>query len=122
MEYSIWTIANSDSGTESVLLGAGNGVFNQAVNYFLGLNPGMIPGGVDALALGDFDGDGKLDLAVGNGNTVEVLTGNVDGTFLLTGPEFEVPYGTFSLAVGDFNGDGKPDLAVANANAATITV
>ena len=71
------------------------------------------------MAVGDFNGDGKLDLAVTNpyGNTVSVLLGNGDGTFqtpmdYATG---ELPY---SLAVGDFNGDGKADLAVTN----TITL
>jgi hypothetical protein len=64
-------------------------------------------------AVGDFNGDGKLDLAVPNliDNTVSILLGNGDGTF-----QTHVDYATGDVpqwvAVGDFNGDGKRDLAV----------
>src|SRR5215472_1474075 len=68
-----------------------------------------------AKAVGDFNGDGKQDLAVVNegSNTVSILLGNGDGTFRPA-----VNYATGSLpvgvAVGDLNGDGHLDLAVAN--------
>ena len=60
----------------SVLLGNGDGTFQAAVNYPAGLNPFSV-------AVGDFNGDGKPDLAVANygSNTVSVLLGNGDGTF-----------------------------------------
>jgi hypothetical protein len=68
--------------------------------------------------VGDFNGDGVLDLAVANGSsgTVSVLLGLGDGTF---GAErrFTVVGHPSSVAVGDFNGDGVLDLAVANAGA-----
>jgi len=68
-----------------------------------------------ALASGDFNGDGKLDLAVANvtGQTVSILLGKGDGTFQ-TQKEYAAGYAPIALAVGDFNGDGKLDLAVAN--------
>src|SRR5213592_817094 len=68
-----------------------------------------------ASAVGDFNGDGKQDLAVTNisTNSVSILLGNGNGTF---GAPATFPVGSTptSLAVGDFNGDGKQDLAVAN--------
>jgi uncharacterized protein (TIGR03437 family) len=70
---------------------------------------------------GDFNGDGKTDLAVTifssstSGNLV-VLLGKGDGTF---NPPVNYPVGPqpLSLAMVDLNGDGKPDLVVANSNA-----
>ena len=68
-----------------------------------------------ALVAGDFNGDGRTDLAVANygTNDVSVLLGNGDGTF-----QDQVRYaaGTApdALVAGDFNGDGRTDLAVAN--------
>ena len=104
-------VANAP-GAVNVLLGNGNGTFQNQVTYATGNNPLSV-------AVGDFNGDGKLDLVVANydaftsTNTVSVLLGNGDGTF-----QNQVTYATtaesISVAVGDFNGDGKPDLAVAS--------
>jgi hypothetical protein len=67
-----------------------------------------------AIATGDFNGDGKLDLVTTDqdDNLVYILLGNGDGTF---GPpvSFATSRSPSSVAVGDFNGDGKLDLAVA---------
>jgi hypothetical protein len=69
----------------------------------------------EAVAVGDFNGDGVPDLAVANhdSGTISVLLGNGDGTF---GTGVSVGVGSYpaAVAVGDFNGDGIPDLAVAN--------
>src|SRR5207302_291573 len=82
--------------------------FNARLDFAVGAHP-------PAVAVGDFNGDGKRDLAVANldSNTVSVLLGNGDGTFRAA-PTVVVGQSPFSMAVGDFNGDGKPDLAVAN--------
>jgi len=75
------------------------------------------------VAVGDFNGDGKSDLAVANAysNNVSVLLGTGTGSF---GPATDstVGSGPRSVAVGDFNGDGKSDLAVANANSSNVSV
>jgi hypothetical protein len=90
--------------------------FQSPQNYATGNKPVSI-------ALGDFNGDGKPDLAVVNSldNNVSVLLGNGDGTF-----QAGVTYGVGSLpvsvAVGDFNQDGKADLAVGNQGGNSISV
>lgn len=101
------------SNAVAVLLGAGGGAFKAPLGY---------PVGAYSVAVGDFSGTGVLDLAVGSGNTVEILPGNGDGTFAQAGPQYEVPYGTHSMAVGDFNRDGKSDLVIANSSIATIAL
>jgi FG-GAP-like repeat/Cep192 domain 4/Abnormal spindle-like microcephaly-assoc'd, ASPM-SPD-2-Hydin/HYDIN/CFA65/VesB-like, Ig-like domain len=71
--------------------------------------------GPRSVATADFNGDGKLDLAVANSGagTVSILTGHGDGTF---SPAVNYAAGTqpSAVAAGDFNGDGKLDLAVAD--------
>jgi len=98
-----------NSYTTPFLLGHGDGTFQTITNQFAGV------GSYPSFAVpADFNGDGKLDLAVLNpANTnVWILPGNGDGTF--QGPfYFSVSGQPSALAVGDFNGDGRPDLAVA---------
>jgi hypothetical protein len=119
-------VANAGSDTVSVLLdttppGATTPSFAPQQTFPTGF------GGV-AVAVGDFDGDGKPDLAVTSSSpgTVSVLLNTTAAG--ATTPSFAPPQ-TFatdanpiSVAVGDFNGDGKPDLAVANANSDTVSV
>jgi hypothetical protein len=69
-----------------------------------------------AAALADFNGDGKLDIAMGNDGGQNAVYIN-DGT----GADWTTHYNfgpgndqTCAIAVGDFNGDGHPDLAVGN--------
>lgn len=74
-------------------------------------------------AVGDFNGDGKLDIAVINTGSggVSILLGNGDGTFQPAVNSSASGSPTF-LAVGDLNGDGKLDLAMANGSANTVSV
>jgi FG-GAP-like repeat len=68
------------------------------------------PTTTNSLVAGDFNGDGKLDLAVSTGATLSILLGKGDGTFnVTTFPTTAQFVGT--LVTGDFNGDGKLDLA-----------
>ncbi|MGA8347106.1 MAG: VCBS repeat-containing protein, partial [Isosphaeraceae bacterium] len=92
-----------------MLLGNGDGTFQDQVQYAAGEAP-------VALVAGDFNGDGRTDLAVANyysSNDVSVLLGNGDGTFR-DQMTYSVGYGPNALVAGDFNGDGRTDLAVAN--------
>jgi len=77
----------------------------------------------NAVAVGDFNGDGKLDLAVTNqgDNTVSILLGNGDGTFQ---SQTTLPTGLApdAIVAGDFKGDGKLDLAVANFTDNSISI
>jgi len=69
-------ITNSLDNTVSVLLGNGDGTFQDAVNYDVGSSPA-------ALVAADFNGDHILDLAVADSGdgTVTLLVGGVSGTF-----------------------------------------
>ncbi len=94
-----------DAGTVSILLGNGDGSFQPHLDYVTGKNP-------TALAAGDFNGDGKLDLAIVNAedDSVSVLLGQGDGTFQ-SQVVYKVAVGS-NLVIGDFNNDHKLDLAV----------
>jgi FG-GAP-like repeat len=90
--------------------------FNLASNFPAGVGPGQS-------ATGDFNRDGRLDLAVTNQNTnsVSILLGNGNGTF---GAPTNFAAGTSprSLAVGDFNGDRSQDLVLVNAFSANVSI
>jgi hypothetical protein len=114
-------VANPPAGYNNVtiLLGNGDGTFTPAQGSPVAV--GNCPFGV---AVADFNGDGKLDLAVANwyDNTVSILLGNGDGTFTPAPGSPVAAGGTpMALAVGDFNGHGKLDLAVADENL-TVTI
>lgn len=89
-----------------VLLNQGGGSFAPSVAY----GTGYFAQGV---AAGDFDGDGKVDLAVANGNggDVSLYVGSGDGSFAQAVSVPSDPYQN-GIATADFNGDGKLDLAV----------
>ena len=72
---------------------------------------------------GDFNGDGKLDLAVANAdsNNVSILLGTGTGSFGAA-TNFGVGTGPRSVAVGDFTGDGTLDLAVANLGSNNVSI
>src|ERR1700723_1606698 len=78
----------------------------------------------NSIAVGNFNGDGILDIAVVYGfenAVVGVLLGNGDGTFkpflaTTAGPQ------AGGFAVGDFNGDGKLDVAIADYESPSLGV
>ncbi len=103
---------NGSAGTVSTLLGKGDGTFQAAVRY-------VGASWAHSVAVGDFNGDDKPDLAVADSYGVSVLLGNGDGTFKTAVNYTTGPF-NLSVAVGDFNGDGKPDLVVANGESAGV--
>lgn len=76
-----------------------------------------------ANAVGDFNGDKILDVAVVNyqSNSVSILLGKGDGTFE-TAVNYTVGTEPSAICVGDFNGDGAPDIAVADELGQTIAI
>jgi uncharacterized protein (TIGR03437 family) len=103
----------NDTASVTIALGNGDGSFQSPTNI-------AAPPGSNAFAIGDFNHDGKLDLAVLSSQTegaatdgVAIFLGNGDGTFK-AGKSYTVGPYAMSIAVGDFNGDGKPDLVIAN--------
>ena len=120
-------------GTLSILLGKGDGTFSPAPGSPIAV--GVLP---NTVVVGDFNHDGKLDLAVVNGcgsdatcdtsiptanGSVTILLGNGDGSFTpAPGSPVTVGIAPTSVALGDFNGDGKLDLAVTNEASNSVTV
>jgi FG-GAP-like repeat/FG-GAP repeat len=102
-------------GSVAILLGKGDGTFHIAPSPSVDQYPG-------ALAVGDFNGDGKPDIAVLTyvGATVVILLGKGDGTFTAAPLAPTVGGNPNSIAVGDLNGDGKLDLVVSSYNTLTV--
>jgi hypothetical protein len=83
--------------------------FATAVNFPTGSAP-------EAVTVGDFNGDGKSDLAVANydSDNISVLLGFGNGTFLSAGNYPSICFSPATITTGDFNGDGKLDIAEAD--------
>jgi len=90
--------------------------FNAAPNYAAGSIPYSV-------AVGDFNADGRPDLAVANvnSNNVSILLGDANGTFQAA-VNYAAGSNPYSVAVGDFNADGRPDLAVANVSSGNVSI
>lgn len=105
-------IVNSQDGmggnTVSVVMGNGLGGFSGRTSYPVGEGPYDI-------TVGDFNGDGKHDLAVANAdsNNVSILLGNGNGSFRAA-TNFPVGEHPAAIEAADFNNDGNQDLAVTN--------
>jgi len=119
-------LATANGGTApsiSVLLGNGDGSFQAPQNSALGAVPGSLYTGAQSgiVAPADFNGDGKLDLAVVTNSNGEVLFGNGDGTFQAP---LAVNFGVSPtrMSAGDLNGDGFADIAVANPTSNSVNV
>src|SRR6266403_396332 len=103
--------------TVAILLGNGDGTFQPPTFYKSINNP-------YAIAVGDFNKDGKLDVVLMNPEGLYLSLGNGDGTFLpgyvileepttliSVNPPGPILNGPYSFLVADFNGDGNLDIA-----------
>jgi hypothetical protein len=91
-----------------------NNVTGSYLPAFSAPQPFNVGGSPSAVAVGDFNGDSKLDIVTANGpnSSVSVLLGNGNGTFG-TAQNYAVVGTPNSIALGDFNGDGKLDIVTA---------
>ena len=112
---------NLTDNTVGVLLGNGDGTFQPVQVFPVGL--GGCCGYPDAVALGDFNRDGKLDIAVGDfgDNVLNILLGNGDGTFQPAVFYFGGS-GIGSLQAADVNADGILDLIAASFTGDGVTI
>jgi hypothetical protein len=104
-------VDDEDTGKLTVLLGKGDGTFT--VGQTMELNS-------VSMVVADFNGDGKLDVALSGNTTTTILLGNGDGTFTAVPnpPQIISSY----LVAADFNGDGRIDLAVIGSGTYAITI
>ncbi|MGO8818369.1 MAG: beta strand repeat-containing protein [Terriglobia bacterium] len=101
------------AGTVQIFLGNGDGTFQTGGTYQVGSIYSQPP---TSIVVGDFNADGKLDLAAASGygsSSISILLGNGDGTFQ-SAMQYPTGPSPYTLVTGDFNGDGILDLATAN--------
>jgi hypothetical protein len=111
-------VANDGSNNVTILIGDGSGNFAAGAG-----SPFSAGTGPRSIVTGDFNRDGKPDLAVANSssNNVTILIGDGSGNFAAP-VAYAAGTGPRSIVTGDFNRDGKPDLAVANDTSNNVSV
>lgn len=109
------------SYTLTMFEGTGPGTYSAAQTLDLSDGPQLL--NPTAMAAGDFNQDGILDLAIAgaSSNQVLILLGDGQGGFVNAGL-FPTGLAPSSIAVADFNHDGYPDLAITNQQSSTVTI
>jgi hypothetical protein len=126
------------AGTYTVTVTASDGAVSATRNFTLTVDAGTACAGVSgftaaadssvgsgaySVAVGDFNNDGKQDIATANSNsnTISIRLGDGAGGF--TGStDVSVSNFPFSVALGDFNNDGKQDIATSSSNSNTVSI
>jgi phospholipase C len=113
-------VANGSSHSIDIMLGNGNGTFTAGPSFSVATGVTSQP---TAIAVGDFNEDGHLDLAVGVSpdSIVEIFSGDGTGNFTL-GNTLPSVVNPVSIVVADLNQDGFADLAIADAMDNTVTL
>jgi hypothetical protein len=119
-DYGYPSYENHSDGYLNVLLGNGDGTFDTGAASHLGYTP-------SGLELGDFNGDGRLDVVTssqgvgpGGRGILSLLLGKGDGTFHVAQHSYGVYLGDTSNPVGDFDRDGNLDLLSGSWNGAVL--
>jgi Ca2+-binding RTX toxin-like protein len=129
--HSDLVVTNFTSNNVSILFGNGVGNFGRSKTLNTGAGIGSY-----SVKTGDFNGDGKFDLAIAKfySNEISILLGSGDGNFstptIFSLGAARAPFTDLGellkrltpITVGDFNGDGKSDLAVANFDNNNVSV
>jgi len=105
------------SGYGAIFLGNGSGGFQQtSTPFFTTSQLGLVGGTYLQVAAGDFNKDGKLDLAASEGNLIFIAMGNGDGTFT-SGNTYAGIGNHGYITATDLDGDGNLDLYSGDAHA-----
>ena len=122
-------VADANSNGVSVLLGNGDGTFQGAINSPTTGSGMLTPSGLATgsapfdIVAGDFNGDGRLDVATGNegSSDISVLFGKGDGSFEEP-PGSVVGPSTAAIATGDFTGNGSLGVAIVNQGSNSVSI
>jgi hypothetical protein len=133
--YSVATGDFNGDGIPDVVVGQENNYSSTGVTVYLAKGDGSFYPGVSYgasgqmgyVAVADFNGDGKLDIAAtdSEAGVVQIFLGNGDGTFSI-GAAYPTDTGEGptpqNVVTGDFNHDGVIDLAIANEDTSSVGV